>query len=224
MHRLSIGMVRGAIVAGAGTWAFVSSASGAMFEFMGTTPNPAGGFVNPAMLVGFNPQPDPPGSFSAYDDRDPQRLLFHTSSMRPDFSILIGLNLPAVQGQFFGYEGMMPNVDGVMQFGWMGGRAFDFTVMFHLMTSSPLDRTSWISLNPQPEVPSFPGAVQFNFSMTPVARGESPPEGDRYFATLAVEIWNGDERIPWEFVPAPGAAGLLACAGLMTARRRRRDP
>jgi hypothetical protein len=116
----------------------------------------SGGVVNPGVIVGFNPQPDPPG-FPTLDLTNP----FEPKLVQPDgpatfdfvMSIngLIGLLLPAVQ---------KPNADGVTEFSidW-GDHKFDVALIF----SGPGAIRDWASFNPQPEPPGvwFADAITF---------------------------------------------------------------
>lgn len=181
-------------------------------QFMGMIHDGSGQLLLPAVLVGFDPQPEPPGSVLEFDLADPTRPLFHVSSNGPDFSILFGLLLPAVHTQFTGFDMGVPNVDGFYSFGGMLGTE-DLTIEFLLQTSSPLDRTSWRGFNPQPEPPGFPGAVQFDFSM-------NGPRGAEFSATLALRVRNGDELLRFA-VPAPAGVAMLAPTALWGLRRRR---
>jgi hypothetical protein len=168
----------------------------------------------PAVLVGFDPQPEPPGHMLEFDLADPTRPLFHVSSSGPDFSIQFGLLLPAVHTQFEGFDMGAPNVDGFYSFtGMLGDR--ELLIEFLLETSSPLDRASWVGFNPQPEPPGFPGAVQFDFSM-------NGQRGSLYEATLAIRVHNGDELMRFD-VPGPASAAFLAPIMLWAARRRRSE-
>src|SRR5579871_1104166 len=131
--------------------------------------NSSGGELNPGVIVGFNPQPDPPG-FPTLDLADP----FEPALVKPagpatfdfvmSFTGLPGVLLPAVQ---------MPGADGVTTFMFDYGRhAFDVAVSF----SGPGGGADWVSFNPQPDPPGvwFADAVTFagagdpamSFSMT----------------------------------------------------------
>jgi PEP-CTERM motif len=121
----------------------------------------SGGVVNPGVIVGFNPQPDPP-AFPTLDLTNP----FEPKLAQPDgpatfdfvMSIngLIGLLLPAVQ---------KPNADGVTGFSFdYGKHTFDVALIF----SGPGAIRDWASFNPQPEPPG----VWFADALTFAAKGD----------------------------------------------------
>lgn len=203
-----------AAVAAFGAMSRVSHA--APFEFFGQTHNPAGGIIHPAMLVAFNPQPEPPGSVSTLDMSNPARPVLHTSSAGPSFGILIGLLLPAVQGQFTGLDNASPDQNGFFSLGWVYGDGSVFQVRMHLSTSHPINQSSWVAFNPQPEPPGYEGALAFNFDLLAAARGTH-----EYNATLSVEVFSNDLAIEW-VIPGPAGASLLALSGLIGSTRRRR--
>ncbi len=105
----------------------------------------SGGELNPGVIVGFNPQPDPPG-FPTLDLANP----FEPALVQPagpatfdfvmSFTGLPGVLLPAVQ---------MPGTDGVTAFTFeYGGRAFDVAVSFSGPGESPIGSPSIRNLIP----------------------------------------------------------------------------
>ena len=103
-----------------------------------------GGVLNPGVIVGFNPQPDPPGfpTLNLANPREPilvQPAGPTTLDFVMSFSGLPGLLLPAVQ---------KPNADGATDFAFeYGDHTFDVTLTF----SGPGAIRDWVSFNPQPD-------------------------------------------------------------------------
>src|SRR5271165_6172407 len=118
----------------------------------------AGGLLNPGVLVGFNPQPDPPGTPLPYLDlsiRTDPRITsecdgsvdvvcdgsFRFELALTGLSAYDGLLLPAVQ---------QPNADGLTTLEFTAdGSVFVMTMVF----SGPGGVKSWESFNPQPDPP-----------------------------------------------------------------------
>ncbi|HEY3847257.1 MAG TPA: hypothetical protein VGL95_09105 [Acetobacteraceae bacterium] len=73
----------------------------------------SGGLVNPGVLVGFNPQPDPPGDYAGIVDlANPAHPEFLLPAVQDSYSLLIGLLLP---GNPFTLQTGTPNSDGVAE-------------------------------------------------------------------------------------------------------------
>ena len=167
----------------------------------------SGGPINPGVLVGFNPQPDPPGT--------PEPFLDLANSLRPsitqeaDGSVFkfelsftgldAGLLLPAVQ---------QPNADGNTNFRFVlaDGSVFVADLTF----SGPGGVSSWDSFNPQPDPPGSPIGYTVDFG------------GD---AGVALQL--SENGVPLSFAAVPEAStwallglGFAAVGGL--ARRKRR--
>lgn len=114
------------------------------------------GSVNPVVLVGFNPQPDPPGQSTRLDLRDPtaprliipgqsnpQTFLFYMA-MTCDGSVKCALDLPdPPRNDFDHYEFFASSPAG------------DLVVSLDFATSSLgiIDGTSVVGFNPQPDPP-----------------------------------------------------------------------
>jgi hypothetical protein len=168
----------------------------------------SGGVLNPGVIVGFNPQPDPPGV--------PPVILanpFEPIFMRPvgpetfDFvmsfsGFATGLLLPAVQ---------KPDIDGLTSFAFQsGGHSFDVTLGF----SGPSAVSGWASFNPQPDPPGvwFADAVTFGATGDP-----------------SVSIAMTEDGVALRFaVPETGTWAMMglgfATLGLLARRRGKRRP
>ena len=144
-----------------------------------------GGVLNPGVIVGFNPQPDPPGfpTLNLANPREP--ILFQpagptTLDFVMSFYGLPGLLLPAVQ---------KPNADGVTDFAFeYGDHTFDVTLTF----SGPGAIRDWVSFNPQPDPPGvwFADAITFAATGDPsVSFSVSEDRSQLSFATPEPSTW-----------------------------------
>ncbi|HEX3400879.1 MAG TPA: PEP-CTERM sorting domain-containing protein [Acetobacteraceae bacterium] len=169
------------------------------------------GLLLPAVLVGFNPQPDPPGTpptlLSLIDPTDP--ALSNLSS-GPGYSLVMSfLNLippgpcdTAIPA---------PNWNGITGFSCSGiveGQRGTLDVSMEF--SGPGGVASWVAFNPQPDPPGLPIGFDLSFGGLATAGGFATP-ADPIF-TFAITL-NG---APLEFrlVPEPGTLGLLGVAAI----------
>jgi len=173
-----------------------------------------GGPINPGVLVGFNPQPDPPG------DGDDGALI---ALLNPADPMLIS---PSLGGSFsfrlaFQVDGDgsviplpdAPNSDGFTGFRFaLDGHDVSVTLRFG---PDQVDRTSWASFNPQPDPPGDVLAGQFNFNTQadPFMAFSVSIDGDPLTFSLA------GGGVP---EPASWALMLVGFGGLGAALRARR--
>jgi hypothetical protein len=181
--------------------------------YMGFSLESHGGPINPGVLVGFNPQPDPPG------DGDNGALIALLNPSDPE------LFNPSTGGAFtftLALEGLgdgsvipLPDAPGdghhTSYRGVIDGHSVDIMLDFGPGSVLP---GSWASFNPQPEPPGDVMGGAFNF-----APGVDP------IMTFAISI-DGD---PLSFTVAPGvpepqawALMLLGFGGAGAALRARR--
>jgi hypothetical protein len=178
----------------------------------------SGGPINPGVIVGFNPQPDPPGDgddgalIALLNPADP--VLF-SPARGGSFSFLIGLLMPG-DGSVLPLPDA-PNGDGMTAERFMlDGHLFEIGLAF----SGPgaIDPGSWVGFNPQPDPPGdvLGGAFSFNVEGDPFMGFNISIDGNALDFALAPGV------------PEPSAWGLmlLGFGGLGAAlrSRRRRSP
>lgn len=191
------------------------------------------GVVNPIVMVGFNPQPEPPGVFDtelvSLDLANPmmptisvptlgiQRfgILFSTFIV-DDNTIPVPLQINASG---------VPDINGHFGFNVMGlaGESF-FDVFFDITMDSGgvFDPASWVGFNPQPEPPGFPpgfASIGFDFRFTSLSA---------VAANLSMGIVDDNgTALVFNVVPEPSSilllgSGLIGLAGVLMKRRRRK--
>lgn len=174
----------------------------------GNTTLTSDGLLLPAVLVEFNPQPDPPGTPPTFLSlTDPTKAMFTNTSTGPYAFVMSFLNLLP--------DGCdttipVPNSDGNTSFSCTGtlGDEADVTVDVLLTVAGPLDRTSWSSFNPQPDPPGAVTGDTMTFQADPSV-------------TVSINV----DDTPLDFsVPEPGTLSLFGTAlvGLAAWRRRQR--
>lgn len=166
----------------------------------------SGGPINPGVLVGFNPQPDPPGT--------PEPFLDLANPLRPsiiqeaDGSVFkfelsftgldAGLLLPAVQ---------KPNADGRTSFQFVLGDGSVFVA--DLTFSGPGGVSGWVSFNPQPDPPGSPIGYTVTF------RGD---------ASVALQLSENGTPLSFSAVPDASTWALMglgfAAVGALAWRKR----
>ena len=177
-----------------------------------------GGPINPAVLVGFNPQPDPPGSplpeIDLSNPSDPRLSLTGIGN----YTVIFGFKDPSGTPYSYTSPGLpTPNRDGVAQFSFLAtagdGEVFQVSAVLGGMTGAA------VSFNPQPDPPDIANVVSFAFPGDP---------------NLSFTVQDGSVDANGQFVPNGGlldlsqipeptslallAAGVLA---LPAVRRRR---
>ena len=171
----------------------------------------SGGITNPGVLVGFNPQPDPPGLpvLPTADLRDPTSPVFDQDAPAATYLLTVALFpgtpsllLPAVQ-----------EADGSVRVTCDGSvaKACDGSV-FQLSLAFPVRGvTSWTV---PPDTEAFdPSGVYFQYLVT--------FSGD---ATFALSIMENESPLTFSPVPEPATWGLMAVGfvslGAFAMRRR----
>ena len=176
------------------------------FEFL-----TSGGIINPGVLVGFNPQPDPPGFPTATADlRDPGSPMFDQTSQATTYLVTVSLLLPGTPSLLLPAE-LSWATDGVVQVTCDGSvaKACDGSV-FQISLAFPAGGvTSWSSFNPQPDPPGIYFSYLATFSGEP---------------TFALSITDGGNPLTFSPVPEPATWGLMAVGfvslGAFAMRRR----
>jgi len=181
-------------------------------EFLATSgPGP----VDPAVLVGFNPQPDPPGDNARVDLSNPIDPSITQNLGGPQtLTVLFGLHGPTGDPFTFSNTGGSPDTDGVFRF-MAAGDGSVFQVTFNI---SGFDG-SWVGFNPQPDPPGDFGDSFVGFSFT----GDATLHFSMEEGTLDGDVFVPDGPVSFSAVPEPGSASLalLGVGGLVAMRRRR---
>jgi hypothetical protein len=174
--------------------------------------------LNPGVLVGFNPQPDPPGTPLPYLDLSSLTHPIITSECDDsipgacDGSFRFELALTGLNG----YDGLLlpavrsPNADGLTQLEFTAdGSVFVLSMVF----SGPGGVISWGSFNPQPDPPGdiiIPYDIKFG--------------GD---ASVALQLTEDGKLLSFGVVPEPSTWALMALGfaalGVLAYRRGARS-
>ncbi len=176
----------------------------------GNTTLTSDGLLLPAVLVEFNPQPDPPGTPPTFLSlTDPTAAMFTNTSTGSYAFVMSFLNL--LPDGCHATSISAPNSDGVgagLSCSGALGDDPDVAIDVGLTFEGPAGVKDWGSFNPQPDPP---GDVA-GFTMT------FPAD-----ATLIVRISADDTPLDFS-VPEPGTLGLFGTAlvGLAAWRRRQR--
>ncbi len=169
----------------------------------------SGGLQNPGIIVGFNPQPDPPGEpLPSLDLTNPDHLVV-TESYGTTFNFVLsflglpGLLLPAVQ---------QPSYDAdidrwTTNFGFeYGGKTFGVDLEF----SGPGSSITWAAFNPQPDPPGDVAGYTIGFAAD---------------ASVGVQIQENGSALSFTSVPEPSAWAMMglgfAALGAFSLRSRR---
>jgi len=167
-------------------------------------------FLSPEVLVGFNPQPDPPGTPPTFLSlTDPTAPLFTNLSPGVSYAFVISfinfsppdpcdMTLPT------------PTSDGKTGFSCSGGTGTVANSLDAALTfTGPGGVVDWVSFNPQPDPPGDVAAYDVTFA------------GD---ASVAVSISVDGTPLDFDLVPEPGTMSLFGTAliGLAAWRRRQR--
>jgi hypothetical protein len=180
------------------------------FALEGYLPAVQNVLVNPGVLVGFNPQPDPPGA--------PLTELFLGNAMHPEllnlaplsgFRFIMSLVLPSGSCDS---SIPMPNSDGMTGFHcteMAGGETANVDVA--LQFSGPGGVVDWVSFNPQPDPPGDVNSYDLTFAGVDAA--------------VAFSVSVNGQPVDFRLVPEPSTLGLLGVGliGLGSFHRWRRD-
>ena len=214
----------------AATMLHASGAHAATVAPAGTSPNytfpdrsigfsltTSGGVINPGVLVGFNPQPDPPGD-QFLDLRNPLAPTVTVGSEDREFRFI--LSFTNISDFNLLFEPAKPNRDGRTQYGFCdgsvrpgegGARSCDGSVFVaDLAFSGPGGVSSWVAFNPQPEPPGDVVAYVVGFGAD---------------ASVSLSLTENGEPLKFAAAPEPSTWALmgtgLATLGLLVRARRR---
>jgi hypothetical protein len=181
---------------------------GALPTGLHTLATTGSGPINPGVIVGFNPQPDPPGDNPFIDFTNAQHPTI-TQQGTGVFTIIFGLTGPS--GDPFSYEfgETSPNSDGRFSFLALGdGSVFQVNFGIGGLTGA------WASFNPQPDPP---GIVGFGFVGDPTLSWDIEPgtiDANGAFTPTGDALIEASE-------PTTIAVFGIALAGLGAMRRRK---
>jgi hypothetical protein len=174
------------------------------FEFL-----TSGGPINPGVLVGFNPQPDPPGSPATTADlRDPTSPVFDQTTEAAAYLVTVSLLLPGTPSLLLpavqeADGSVTATCDGSVS-KFCDGSVFKLSLAFR-------DITSW-SL-PSDTEGFNPSGVYFQYLVT---FGGEP--------TFSLSITDGGNPLAFSPVPEPATWGLMVVGfvslGALTMLRR----
>jgi hypothetical protein len=180
----------------------------------------AGGLQNPGVLVGFNPQPEPPARITELDTSvPPEPVLILRDQENPDgghqlFDVFLALAHPGVQFSFTGPVQVNKTTVHTQARDDAGAALFD--IQFEIVSSSGgvVDPGSLVGFNPQPEPPAgYLGGFGMTFGIDSLSD---------VFVTLRVFDSEGTQ-LSFAEVPAPGGFALLMLpVGWLAWRRRPR--
>ncbi|HEY5207761.1 MAG TPA: PEP-CTERM sorting domain-containing protein [Roseiarcus sp.] len=172
----------------------------------------SGGITNPGVLVGFNPQPDPPGVpvLPTADLRDPSSPIFDQDAQATTYLVTVSLLLSGTPSLLLPADVIL-GTDTVARVTCDGSvaQACDGSV-FQISLAFPAGGvTSWSSFNPQPDPPGIYFSYLATFSGEP---------------TFALSITDGGNPLTFSPVPEPATWGLMAVGfvslGALAMRRR----
>lgn len=179
----------------------------------------SGGLVNPGVLIGFNPQPEPPARLTELDlSYPPDPVLVLRDQENPVggqqlFDVFLALGHPGMQFSFAGPVQVNKTTVQTQARDATGSALFD--IQFEIVSSSAgiVDPASLVGFNPQPEPPAgYLGGFGMTFGVDSLSD---------VFLTLRVFDAAGTQ-LSFTAVPAPGGLALLALpAGWLLWRRRR---
>lgn len=174
-----------------------------------------GGPVNPGVIVGFNPQPDPPGDgddgalIALLNPADPMLI---SPSTGGSFSFLIGLLMP-------GDGSVIPLPDAPNSDGFTGFRqviaGHDIAVSLQFGPGQ-VDARTWSSFNPQPDPPGdvLKGSFQFANLEDPWMAFRISVDGDAL--SFALDTSGAPEPAEWALM----IVGFGGVGAMLRTRRK----
>lgn len=169
------------------------------------------GIINPEVLVGFNPQPDPPGSDpgSVADllliDPMTAQLTLPGQSSGQLFQFFFAINLTGYDlvvnnpSPADNFNSLVVGIDALVA-GAPNTHLFDVELGFTTSSSGLVDFTSLVGFNPQPDPPGFDAEFGMLFTYTSLSDA---------FVTLSLRDANDNNLMRLQQVPEPTTLALL---------------
>jgi hypothetical protein len=186
---------------------------------------PSGGLTDPVVLIGFNPQPDPPVRITTLDLRDPTapRLVITGQSNPQTFVLFLAIGVGELNGDPTSMDFDLPPLPGadLSSYGFRAtgdGSVHDVLLTFSTSSAGIIDGTSIVGFNPQPDPPGNFGAFDvmgLEFSFTTLSDA---------IVTLQITDQAGAPlSLTAAAVPEPATLSLvgLGAAAMAWSRRRR---
>jgi len=180
----------------------------------------SGGVINPGVLVGFNPQPEPPARITelSFLSRDPIMILRDQTNPERGlqlFDLFLGLGAPHVTMSFTMPQ-VVPSAAGLSTVHTRASSAGGdvvFDVFFDIWSSSGglLEPGTLVGFNPQPEPPgALTGRIGMSFGIDSLSD-----------AMVRLRMFDGQGNpIRFDAVPEPAGLALLGLSLLIVAQRR----
>jgi hypothetical protein len=186
---------------------------------------PSGGLTDPVVLIGFNPQPDPPVRITTLDLRDQTapRLVITGQSNPQTFVLFLAIGVGELNGGPTSMDFDLPPLTGadLSSYGFRAtgdGSVHDVRLTFSTSSAGITDGTSIVGFNPQPDPPGSFGAfdvMALEFSFTSLS--------DAIVTMQITDQTGAPLSLTAAAVPEPATLSLvgLGAAAMAWSRRRR---
>lgn len=179
------------------------------FALQGSLPSTGGGpVINPGVLVGFNPQPDPPGDATVLFLGDGTNPVLFNRALEPNYQFILSfVNLFPPGPCHTAFD--MPGAGGITSMHCsadFGDGSVDIAAT--LQFTGPGGVVSWVAFNPQPDPPGDFAAYDVGFGGLD--------------ASVRLTLTVNGEPVSFTLAPEPATLGLFGAGLVALAARRRR--